>query len=1289
MNTAFKKMTRAMAWLTTASLTIGFAMMPTGAAAIEFFPTPFRYQWKAQNGTVESGATVVRVQKGDTVQMSLTVTNRSIDPKAQMIYGKSTLSPEAAPYQGAHELRLGTAKPHDNIPGWIDPSSFIANPDGAANRFAVYDGAAVNKGEDLTFSFPLKISATASDGTYDLYVGMVREFDAWAKPVDSVGRLLASEDIFWRVIVGAGGTVIPATGGLTMALASGTPVGHNVAKSGNDNFTKFNMTAASGATVSISSIYVTRTGLSADTDLENIKILDANGVQVGNTSGGFDNNSRAQIFFSPQLDVVGSNDYFIRAGFASAATTGLTAALGIATNSDIVGNATSVTGAPVTGNFMTAVAVTIGTISVTEDGSVADTTPDVGEKDVVVNTFKITAGSTEGIDIDRITVIKAGTSDVGDTNNIELWDVTNSKTLGTATTWTADGKASWPVAISLAKGNFIRLRVQLDIVDGVSLTVNADLADGSDYLVFGKGKLYGFYITPTAAAAANWGVQSGGSNNLGQGDYNQTINSGAVTVSKSASTPPTGNIAVGDAKLLAVWDWQILGEQTRISDVIVRGDLTNAGGSTTITYADMTNAYLVNMTTGDILFGPVDGADGLAVVGTTAVDPKFTYSSTYVFPVGTTQVGFKVRLGTDWEASDTIAMQLYQAGDMTCKGVQSNNTITPTGFASAGNTMTIKAGALVVRMLGNPPTGAVIKGAQDFTWATFAFDATASGEDVLITAVIITDTLDGTTGNMADIDNAELWADLDGNGSYETKISNTEQPTGGGGATDTQTFTLTQTVTVPKGGKINWIMVADLAAGTVTASTNTHCMTVVADGATATGADTGTAITDTASGASGTMTATAVGTINMALDGSNPTSAIMLAGTTNNTVAKWKLTAVNEPMSVTKITLLLADWGSSMDNWDSIKNLTIEYPRQDGTTGTRSVSPSTTTAVYDNLDMYIGKNLGAVVTAKADFYEIASESADFGDQIEVGFDYGAGGTEFAAVGLSSGTAVTAAGAADSTSSTHVLYKTMLTVVADNAGLTSALTPGISNTLYKFKTTADSRGPAALKKLTFQVSVTDAGTSNCNVNVGGFTLTRDSVDITASKVLIAGLGGMTGSVSNSTADARTTMETKGTNDVAGTGSGSGTVGTVTTWVFAEFGTTNAATQPETGDESISAGATVSWNLSGTTGANFAAADDDSIAVELLGDTTAPTDGYFKLGDDDVTDDEYSVVLALTAVGTTDTTDVEFIWSDNSAISHLGTMADNAGTVDTTPDSSGDWANGWLIKNFPLGARSIIA
>ena len=244
MSIAFKKMTRSLAWIMTASLAVAF-MLPSSAAAVEFFPTPFRYQWKSQSGTVEGGATVVRANAGDTVAMSLTITNRSIDSRARVIYGKSALLPEVSPYQGAHELRLGTSNPHDKSYDWVDPSSFISNPDGAANRLAVYDGAAVNPGGDLTFNFNLKIKSGTANGTYDFYVGVVREFDAWARQVNASGRLLAGEDIFWRVVVG-GGSVTPATGGLSVALAPGTPAASTVANGGNANFTKIDLNCRAG-----------------------------------------------------------------------------------------------------------------------------------------------------------------------------------------------------------------------------------------------------------------------------------------------------------------------------------------------------------------------------------------------------------------------------------------------------------------------------------------------------------------------------------------------------------------------------------------------------------------------------------------------------------------------------------------------------------------------------------------------------------------------------------------------------------------------------------------------------------------------------------------------------------------------------------------------------------------------------------------------------------------------------------------------------------------------------------
>ena len=68
------------------------------------------------------------------------------------------------------------------------------------------------------------------------------------------------------------------------------------------------LTAAPGATVKITQIYITRDGLSADSDVENVKLLRADGVQVGDTAGGFNANHQAQVYITPALEITGSLD---------------------------------------------------------------------------------------------------------------------------------------------------------------------------------------------------------------------------------------------------------------------------------------------------------------------------------------------------------------------------------------------------------------------------------------------------------------------------------------------------------------------------------------------------------------------------------------------------------------------------------------------------------------------------------------------------------------------------------------------------------------------------------------------------------------------------------------------------------------------------------------------------------------------------------------------------------------------------------------------------------------------
>ena len=550
-----------------------------------------------------------------------------------------------------------------------------------------------------------------------------------------------------------------------------------------------------------------------------------------------------------------TKEFYIRAGIVDGTTAGKTVALGIASADDIVCDASEVTGDfPITGNAMSVVNLTIGTAEVNEDGTTTDSQPDVGDTDVVINKFKVTAGSTEAITIEQITVMKAGTADASDTGNIELYDVTNGVSLGTVDSWDAEGKASWSnLNIVVDKGKTQRFKVMVDILDGSGLTVNADLTDGSDVLMTVKGNTYGFYITPTISGSWN-----------GKGSNDTTIQSGALNVSKSSATPATGNISPGDDITLAVFDFDAKGEEIKISALTL--DFTFSE----MLCSEVTNVALYDAD-GSIVAGPQDCSSN-----------SVSFTDTFIVPVGVHQYTVKADIADTVSTGDTIKVAVDRPGtSITAKGMTSNNSITATPSTDvSANTLTIAAGALTVYTLDLPAARNVAAGTTNFVWATASLDAGTSGEDIQVSTVTISDDVN-TTGAMNDIDNAEIWADLTDENSdrgdvYETKVSTAKQLSGSAGTDGTQAFTLTQTITVPKGSYVRIALVADLAAGATAGGTHTFTFSAV----TATGATTGQDIAESTSGSGQTMTVSAGGTLTVTKDASSPSSDIVLGGET-------------------------------------------------------------------------------------------------------------------------------------------------------------------------------------------------------------------------------------------------------------------------------------------------------------------------------------------------------------------------------------------------------------------------
>lgn len=842
---------------------------------------------------------------------------------------------------------------------------------------------------------------------------------------------------------GAGtGTTPTGSGTLTVALAGDTPAASPVADAATANFTKFSLTAT-GSAVEVSKIVVTKGGYSSTSDLENIKITDLSGVLLTN-SASLNSAGTATLTFSPALSLAaGETRYFyVKAGVVNNTTAGKTMSFAISASSDVTSSAASVAGNfPVQGNAMNVVQVDIGSASVTNDGTVTDTTPDAGDENVVVNKFRVEAGTTEAITIESLSVMETGTAALSDVKNIELWSVTENKSLGTVDSYNANGKASFTgLNITVGKGEIYRFTVRVDIVSGAGQTTNSDLTDGSDVLMSVKGNSYGFYITPTVTGGWN-----------GQGASAQTINSGSLVVSKSAATPATGNITEAPDQVLAVWDLEARGESIQVSQFKVAftydGGAVGDGG-------DLISCKLYDNSM-TLVAGPVDGTDANDYVN---------FTDTFIVPVGTWKYTLKCRV-FDSDSDDFAGTATFRAGvtpstGMAAKGYTTNDTLSFAAQASnvQGNILTVSTATLSATTLGTPAAQSVAAGTDDFIWATFSLDANNSGEDINVTGLVLEDTLNLVGSDAGDIDNVEIWCDVDSSSSsrgdvYEKKLTNNEEFTDTGALDETLSMSFTETLLVKKNSFVKCAVVADLANGATAGEIHTISLDTDAGDVTATGATTGATVTVTPTGAGQAMTVATSGDVTLTVDSSSPKAAIFVGGETAQTLAVFRLTA-NSVESTDLDSIKITDDGVGADAGVENDNVATYYfysnKRSDGGSVSDPIAskPGGPTAEVFLADgtVTVPANGYVLITVKGDLNLVDGTSIQNGDSVEVTVD--ASG-DIDTTGLSSGVAIdpddTAVDAA-----THLVYEARPEVTKDSSSPSGTLGTGANTLVAVFK-----------------------------------------------------------------------------------------------------------------------------------------------------------------------------------------------------------------------------------------------
>ena len=794
--------------------------------------------------------------------------------------------------------------------------------------------------------------------------------------------------------------------GLTVSLADDTPVAQLVpagtgvagAAASNVAFTKVTFTGLG----EVSKIVVTRGGVSTDASLTGVKLYDGD-TQIGITQT-FNALHQAVFNLTSPWEVDGTKTLTI-AGDYTAGNFGQVI-LSIQSVSDITADVTVGGTFPIVGNPATGSAVDVGNLTV-DNGSlqpVGGGTVDVDATNFMFMQMKLTAGAAEDIYVNAITIARGVAASFidSDLTNIILYNDTAGVELGKVTVLGTNSKTTFSLATPLLieRGRFVEISIRTDILSGSTRNVAFDVSDGVAYTVLATGKSYGYGV---ALAAGSF---------LGFGPATQ-INRGILNVSKGANCPATGNIAVGSSDVeLGSFNFKTRGEDIRVGRIIVSLErITVTAGRTAVT--DLSLVKLVD-SAGNVFAGPVTPTIFAATndaIATFTTSLTLSPGNNEIFVVANTannaalatcqfRVGFDGAIGGNPGGGVAIT---------NVRGMTSNlplvagTQLTP-AVNVLGNIMTAQQGALSADMAATPVAGNVILNSQGLTLANLNLDATASGEDIRVTSITLTEV--GVGGTLQELSDIELW---DGT----TQVGLTMQPAAA--PATTVTFTLTTPYVVSKGVSKTLAVKANLIAGT--AAVDTHSFTVAFPVCTTTtGAPVG-AVAPAAT-ASPVQLVQNSGTLNVTVDASPVTSAQLVANTTDNEVVRYKFWAFDEDFDVTQVYVCASDTAgagtspasvaadiASVSLWMGGQQISGNVPVSIGVAN--AIAPSLVGLTSGTL--VVPKNSSKVVSLKVSFNDKTSLTSDtdyqFGICDGAGSDAawgGAGDYSIVATGSSSG-----------------------------------------------------------------------------------------------------------------------------------------------------------------------------------------------------------------------------------------------------------------------------------------------
>ncbi len=730
---------------------------------------------------------------------------------------------------------------------------------------------------------------------------------------------------------GTGGGTTGGTGGaLTVSLTADTPTSAQsiITDAGNNAGGQRSKLAgyrlqSNGGEVRIDSLKFMRTGIAADGDVDNMYLYEGETLvaQVTSVSKGVATFSKTGGLVT--VPAGGYKDLWLTIDMNKSAAAGITQQWKLSA-SDITSNAASASGSAQSAVYTLVVVTDLGFMDVANvSPSAANTTDPQDAYDVWK--FRLDANSQDLL-VEKLTITNVGSIADTDLQNFSLWyggtKLGEGKALvSKAVTFDLTGLAD--KGFKIPSGAQRQLSLRADIKAGTNRTFRFGFQQSYDIKV--KDLNYNVYTVPATDDNAAFSVtQAGGAT---------TINTGTLTLTV-ATDSPTGNVPDGATNVLfAKWNFKAAGEQVKVSTLDV-----SCSGSDTTNILKNVKILLNGSQVGSTL-------SSLTCNGSSPSGTDFSFGNSFLVDAGKlATIEFRGDLtDSTVAASETISATLT-AGSSNAQGNVSLTALSTS--AISGRLVTVASGALVVsrnaslaNYTAQRPLG--VTGAANVRVGSFVITGGAEPSDV--SQVVLKDDVDTTsdTVTLADyFQNLRLTRGATPIGQTISSLTDTDSTT--------YTFNIAPSVTVGVGETVVIDVWADIlsSSGAAVSNVNTDDTNgeIIADSVVATGVNTGTTTSDSASDPQlQDLFIATNGMLRVAIDGDTPADTQLVLGSTDQTFAKFRLSEESNAEDILIKKFVVAD------------TLTLN-----------TAAPFNSTGTLRNLRLYQGATLLGSVSALSD-----------------------------------------------------------------------------------------------------------------------------------------------------------------------------------------------------------------------------------------------------------------------------------------------------------------------------------